>query len=83
MPNLASLKGAMSDKDIEFLRNTASSLNTDGSEKQFVDSLKEIQQKQYAVMNRGVTNGQEVAKQNAFDPNAFAKAIADRVNANR
>lgn len=48
----------MSDKDIEFLRNTASSLNTDGSEKQFVDSLKEIQQKQYAVMNRGVTNGQ-------------------------
>ena len=52
LPNLGNLKGAMSDKDIEFLRNTASSLNVDGTEKQFVDSLKEIQKKQYEVMNR-------------------------------
>ena len=52
----------MSDKDIEFLRNTASSLNQDGTQKQFEDSLREIQQRQLKVMNRGVTNGQNVAK---------------------
>ena len=80
LPNLGNLKGAMSDKDIEFLRNTASSLNVDGTEKQFVDSLKEIQKKQYEVMNRWVTNGQAVAKWTAFDPDAFAKAIAERIN---
>lgn len=80
LPNLGNLKGAMSDKDIEFLRNTASSLNVDGTEKQFIDSLKEIQKKQYEVMNRWVTNGQAVAKWTAFDPEVFAKAIAERIN---
>ena len=73
----------MSDKDIEFLRNTASSLNTDSSEKQFIQNLKDIQQKQYAVLNRSLNNGQQVAQNNQFDPDAFAKAITDRINANR
>ena len=83
LPNLGNLKGAMSDKDIEFLRNTASSLNTDWSEEQFIKSLREIQQKQNIVMNRWVTNGQAVAQGKTFDPDAFAKAITDRINANR
>ena len=40
--NIDKLKGAMSDKDIEFLRNTASSIRLNLSEKQFVAELNAI-----------------------------------------
>ena len=45
MANLDKIKGAMSDKDIEFLRNTATSLSTDLSEDEFEKTLNEIKNK--------------------------------------
>lgn len=45
LSNIDKLKWAMSDKDIEFLRNTASSLNLDMSEPEFIKQLNGIKQK--------------------------------------
>ena len=45
MANLDKIKGAMSDKDIEFLRNTATYLSTDLSETEFEKTLNEIKNK--------------------------------------
>lgn len=45
MANLDKIKGAMSDKDIEFLRNTATYLSTDLSETEFEKTLTEIKNK--------------------------------------
>lgn len=45
LSNIDKLKGAMSDKDIEFLRNTASSLNLDMSEAEFIKQLNAIKTK--------------------------------------
>ena len=45
LSNIDKLKGAMSDKDIEFLRNTASSLNLDMSEAEFIKQMNNIKQK--------------------------------------
>ena len=45
MANLDKIKGAMSDKDIEFLRNTATYLSTDLSESEFEKTLNEIKTK--------------------------------------
>ncbi len=45
MANLDKIKWAMSDKDIEFLRNTATYLSTDLSESEFEKTLNEIKTK--------------------------------------
>lgn len=45
LPNLGKLKWPMSDKDIQFLRNTATSLNLDMSEKEYDAKLKEMKAK--------------------------------------
>ena len=45
MTNLDKLKGAMSDKDIEFLRNTAAAISLDNSEDFFMEQLKELKKK--------------------------------------
>jgi len=49
MANLDKIKGAMSDKDIEFLRNTATYLSTELSESEFEKTLNEIKNK-YATI---------------------------------
>lgn len=52
--NLDKIKGAMSDKDIEFLRNIEKNwLNYDSSEKQFKEQLNELKQRYEKVMTRG------------------------------
>jgi len=53
--NLDKLKGAMSDKDIEFLRNVATSLNLNMSEKAFDAELKKIQETAKKVPGVGVS----------------------------
>ena len=45
LPNLDKLKGAMSDKDIQFLRNTSAALSLDMSEAEFDKSLKQVKEK--------------------------------------
>lgn len=52
MANLDKIKWAMSDKDIEFLRNTATYLSTDLSEPEFEKTLKQIRDK-YAWISTG------------------------------
>lgn len=52
MANLDKIKWAMSDKDIEFLRNTATYLSTDLSEIEFEKTLKQIRDK-YAWISTG------------------------------
>lgn len=42
LPNLWKLKGALSDKDIQFLKDSASSLGWDMSEKEFINNINEI-----------------------------------------
>jgi hypothetical protein len=53
LPNLSKLKGAMSDKDIAFLRNIGTSLNTSTSEDQFDKELNKIISHQFEVIEGG------------------------------
>lgn len=55
--NIDKLKGAMSDKDIEFLRNTATKLSLSQSEKAFETELEKID-----------TRMNEILKKNGVDP---------------
>jgi len=57
LSNIDKLKGAMSDKDIEFLRNTASSLNLDMSEGEFKKRLGELKTKYNNILNKWQTIG--------------------------
>lgn len=45
LPNLWKLKGALSDKDIQFLKDSASPLGWDMSEKEFINNINEIKRK--------------------------------------
>lgn len=45
LPNLSLLKGTMSDKDIEFIKLSASALSLDMSEQAFIENITEIRQK--------------------------------------
>lgn len=45
LPNLDKLKGAMSDKDIAFLKSASSALNLNMSEKEFDQTLKDVKEK--------------------------------------
>lgn len=53
LPALDSLKGAMSDKDIEFLRNTASSLSLSMDEETFKSTLQALKDKYSSLLNQG------------------------------
>lgn len=50
LPSLESLKGAMSDKDIQFLRNSATALDLSMSEKEFIKTVKWMQDKYREVL---------------------------------
>lgn len=54
--NLDKMKGAMSDKDIEFLRNTAWAINLDMSEKTFKKNLADIKKKYINLLNKWQVN---------------------------
>lgn len=45
LPNLDKLKGAMSDKDIAFLRNASTALSLNMTEKEFDKTLKDVKEK--------------------------------------
>lgn len=60
MANIEKLKGAMSDKDLEFLRNTATKLSLSQSETAFLTELNKLDVK----MN-------EVLEKNGIDPNSI------------
>lgn len=45
LPNLGKLKGALSDKDIQFLKDSASPLGVDMSEKEFINNINGIKRK--------------------------------------
>lgn len=51
LPSLDKLKGAMSDKDIQFLRNAATSLSLSQSEEQFKKSLQELKSKYQSILS--------------------------------
>lgn len=53
MQNLDKLKGAMSDKDIEFLRNTAAAIDLDNSEEFFVNQLQSLRNKYQWILSKG------------------------------
>lgn len=52
LPNLGQLKGPMSDKDVVFLRNTATSLTPDMSEKEFISTLDELEKKYREIIDK-------------------------------
>lgn len=64
IPTLDKLKGAMSDKDIQFLRNTATSLSLDMSEKQFEATLAKLEKKYKEILTQGTSIDPEQPKQN-------------------
>lgn len=53
LPALDSLKGAMSDKDIQFLRNSATALSLDMSEEEFDAELKRLKDKYEEILKQG------------------------------
>lgn len=53
LPALDKLKGAMSDKDIAFLRNASTSLSLDMDEEQFKNELAKLEEKFSAVLSQG------------------------------
>jgi len=53
LPNLGQLKWPMSDKDVAFLRNTATALNLSSSEDQFKKNLEELKQKYQSIVDKG------------------------------
>ena len=53
MENLNQLKGALSDKDLEFLRNTATSLNLSNSEATFKQTLQALEDKYASLLSQG------------------------------
>lgn len=55
LPALDKLKGAMSDKDIQFLRNTATALSIDMSEKEFIKTLDQLEDKYIKILDGGST----------------------------
>lgn len=55
LPNLDKMKGAMSDKDIQFLRNTASALSLDMSEKTFNETLDALDKKYKELLTQGTS----------------------------
>ncbi len=50
--NIDKLKGAMSDKDIEFLRNTAAAINLDQSEESFKKAITDLKTKYQNILNK-------------------------------
>lgn len=64
LPALDKLKGAMSDKDIQFLRNTATSLSLDMSENQFNKTLDRLEKKYREILNQGTTVDTEPRQNN-------------------
>lgn len=57
LPNLDKMKGAMSDKDIQFLRNTASSLSLDMNEETFNETLDALDKKYRELLTQGTSIG--------------------------
>lgn len=53
LPALDSLKGAMSDKDIQFLRNSATALSLDMSQEEFDKELQRLEDKYKEILNKG------------------------------
>lgn len=53
LPNLDKLKGAMSDKDIQFIRNAGTSLSLSTSEKQFKKTLGDLKKKYTEILEEG------------------------------
>ena len=56
LPNLSKLKWPMSDKDIQFLRNSATSLSLNMTEKQFKDELLKIKNKIMGISEDDLVN---------------------------
>lgn len=53
LPNLGQLKGPMSDKDVAFLKNTATALDLGMSQDQFEAELKKIKDRYQAIVDKG------------------------------
>lgn len=72
--NIDKLKGAMSDKDIEFLRNTASSLRLNLSEKEFDAQLGKIVDRMDAKIIFNTISKEEKSSLTTFfsEPSAFS-----------
>ena len=73
LPNLDKMKGAMSDKDIQFLRNTASALSLNMSETEFRNTLEKLKQKYSSLLNLGT----DITPQEDLDPNSILDSIVD------
>lgn len=56
LPNLGQLKWPMSDKDIQFLKNTATSLDLDMSEEVFKETLQELRVKYEEILKKWNSN---------------------------
>jgi hypothetical protein len=69
LPALDSLKGAMSDKDIQFLRNTATALNLGMREKDFKTELDKLEKKYSELLTQGtdISDGM-TSSQDVNDP---------------
>lgn len=72
LSNIDKLKWAMSDKDIEFLRNTASSLNLDMSEAEFIKQLNAVKQKYDNIAQWMPVNATQTTQTSAWQTNSGA-----------
>lgn len=72
LANIDKLKGAMSDKDLEFLRNTATALNLSMSEDEFKRNLKALKAKYLQIVSgttqQEISNNIQQSLQQSFTP---------------
>ncbi len=69
LPNLGQLKGPMSDKDVQFLRNTATSLSPDMSEAEFKSTLEQLRKKYQEIIDKSSGSAQSQPSGNSFTAN--------------
>lgn len=74
IPNLASMKWAMSDKDIQFLRNTAWALQLSSNEEQFKKELQKISDKYTRVLSKW-TGSQWMTKVASTDADSIFESL--------
>lgn len=72
LANIDKLKGAMSDKDLEFLRNTATALNLSMSEDEFKRNLKALKSKYLQIVSgttqQDISNKIQQSLQSSYTP---------------
>lgn len=66
IPNLENMKGALSDKDIQFLRNTATALSLTMNEETFDETLAQLEAKYKSLLTQGTDSS--IDEEKAQDP---------------